>query len=288
MPTTTNGQATTSTTGMVEVPWNLVVPTVDVHVVGCGNRFPNDFTLEMLAVLRQCTRRFGVPPLHAPEFGIPDMESLMHLYGPDKPRHQTYREMLDTVLTAAAAEPPVAFVTYGSAMVGTFVAHRILEETAKRGMTAHVTNAVSCFDGIWADLNLEPFYGIEVWEASGFVRLGIHPNTAANLLLPQAPMFDIPVGPDPDRLTMATSTSITELRDHLMRFYPADHTVHYVKTGSGAGSHLVGADIETIALADLNHPGRQQASTLFVPRLPIANLKRFDFTSPATTATQPN
>ena len=70
--------------------------------------------------------------------------------------------------------------------------------------------------------------------------------------------------------------------------YPADHTVHYVKTGSGAGPHLVGADIETITLADLNHPGRQQASTLFVPRLPTSTLKRFDFTSPATAATQPN
>src|SRR6266540_7144097 len=100
--------------GEIDVPWNLVVPTVDVHLVGYGNRFPNDFTLEMLAVLQRCKRIFAVPPIHAPDFGIPEMESLMHLYGPDKPRTQTYAEMLQLVLAAATADPPVAFATYGS------------------------------------------------------------------------------------------------------------------------------------------------------------------------------
>lgn len=287
MTQTQNGQAHTANPGVVEVPWNLVVPTVDVHVVGCGNRFPNDFTLEMLAVLRRCTRLFGVPPLRAPEFGIPEMESLMHLYGPDKPRLHTYAEMLDIVLDAASTNPPVGFFTYGSAMVGTFVAHRILEVAHSRGLTVHVTNAVSSFDGIWADVNIEPFYGLEIWEASGFVRLGIEPNTRANLLLPQAPMFDVTVGIDPDELTMQRSSTITDLRDHLLRFYPADHAVHYVKIGSGAGPHLVGPDIETVLLGDLDHPGRQQASTLLVPRLRSHQLTRFDFSSPAIATSQP-
>ena len=60
-----------SAAGLITVPWNLIVPEVDVHLVGCGNRFPNDFTLEMLAVLRRCKRVFGLPPIQAPEFGIP-------------------------------------------------------------------------------------------------------------------------------------------------------------------------------------------------------------------------
>lgn len=278
----------TATVGVIDVPWNLVVPTVDVHLVGYGNRFPNDFTLEMLAVLKRCKRIFGVPPLHAPDFGIPPMESLVSLYAPGKPRTQTYAEMVERVLDAARTEPPVAFATYGSAMVGTLAAHRIIEEAAGYGLSVHVTNAVSSFDGIWADFNIEPFYGFEVWEASAFAHLRIEPDTRANLVLPQAPMFDIGDGPDPQAMTMRSSTNVAELRDHLLRFYPPDHTVHFVKTGAGAGPRLVGADIESLPLRDLDHPGRQQGSTLLVPRAKPTGRGHLDFGRPVPPATAPD
>jgi uncharacterized protein YabN with tetrapyrrole methylase and pyrophosphatase domain len=267
--------------GEIEVPWNLVVPEVDIHVVGYGNRFPNDFTLEMLAVLQRCKRVFGAPPLRAPEFGIPPMESLMPLYAPDKRRIKTYSEMMDTVLAAALADPPVAFATYGSAMVGVHVAHRLVAEARDHGLTTHVTSAVSSFDSIWADMNIEPFYGFEVWEASTFARLGIEPNTEANLLLPQAPLFDVLEGIDPEAMTIATSTAIADLRDHLLRFYPPDHLVHYIKAGAGTGPYLVGADIESIPLRDLDHPGHDPLSTLYIPRAGTKGRGRLDYGSPA-------
>lgn len=267
--------------GAIDVPWNLVVPTVDIHLVGYGNRLPNDFSLEMLAVLQRCKRIFGLPPIHAPEFSIPEMESLMGLYGPNKQRMVTYREMADRVLDAAAADPPVALATYGSIMVGALTPHLILEEAAERGLTVHVTNAVSCFDGLWADFNIEPFYGFEVWEATAFVRLGIVPNVAANLMLPQAPVLDVQVGLDVEAMTLEASSTVARLRDHLLKFYPADHEVHFVKTSSGAGPHLLGSAVESLALADLDHPGRELMSTLVVPRGKKPGRGRLDFASPA-------
>lgn len=270
-----------SAAGLITVPWNLIVPEVDVHLVGCGNRFPNDFTLEMLAVLRRCKRVFGLPPIQAPEFGIPPMESLLHLYAPDRPRSETYQEMLNLVLDAAVADPPVAFATYGSAMVGAHVAHRLLEEAPTRSLTVHVTNSASCFDAIWADFNIEPFYGVEVWEATIFTHLRITPNTRANLLLPQTAVLDVTEGLDPEAMTMKVSSTVNNLRDHLLRFYPAKHIVHYVTSGAGTGPHLVGPDVESMPLHDLDHPGRNQASTLLVPRLPEARRAFLDFGSPA-------
>jgi uncharacterized protein YabN with tetrapyrrole methylase and pyrophosphatase domain len=251
--------------GAVEVPWNLVVPTADIYLVGYGNRLPNDFTLEMIAVLKRCKRVFGMPPIHAPTFSIPPMESLAPLYGAGKRRMDTYREMADRVLDAAAADPPVGLATYGSAMVGAFAPHLILEEAAARGLTVHVTNTVSCFDGLWVDFNWDPYHGFEVWEATAFLRLQIEPNVAANLLLPQAPVLDVTTGFDTKTMTIETSSSLAQLRDHLLRFYPADHVVHYVKTSSGAGQ-LLASDIESLELRDLDHPGREVLSTLVVPR----------------------
>jgi tetrapyrrole (corrin/porphyrin) methylase-like protein len=273
-----SASAGSTTDAIMEVPWNLVVPEVDIHLVGYGNRLPNDITLELLAVLKRCKRIFAVPPIHAPQFGIPPMESLLHLYSPDKHRKNTYAEWVELVLDAAAAEPPVAFATYGSAMVGAWSMHRILELAPQRGLTVHVTNATSSFDGIWADFNIDPCLGFEVWEANAFVRLDIRPNTSAHLLLPQAPFLDVSGGIDPETLRLQLSSNVTTLRDHLLRFYPPDHEVHFDTTGSGAGPHLTGPDIQTLALCDLDHPGRQQASTLLVPR---AQLAAIDFERPA-------
>ncbi|HEY3610610.1 MAG TPA: SAM-dependent methyltransferase, partial [Pseudonocardiaceae bacterium] len=230
-------------------------------------RLPNDFTLEMLAVLKRCKRVFGIPPVRAPEFGLPEMENLGTLYGPDKSRQKTYREWLDLVLDAAAADAPVALATYGSAMVGALVTHRIIEEAPRRGLTVHVSNAISSIDGIWADFNIEPFYGFEIWEATTFVRLGIEPDTRTNLMLPQAPLFGVTNGPDPQNATMAVSSTVAALRDHLLRFYPADHEVHFVRTGSGVGPLSIRPNIETLPLAELDHPGGNTMSTLLIPRL---------------------
>lgn len=269
--------------GALEVPWNLVVPKVDIHLVGYGNRLPNDLTLEALAVLQRCKRVFGLPPLHAPAFKLPPMESLMHLYGADKPRMETYSEWAQLVLDAAEAEPPVGLATYGSAMVGTYVTHRLLELAPQRGLTVHVTNATSSFEGIWADFNIDPWHGFEVWEATGFVTLGILPNTRAHLLLPQAPMLNVAVGIDPATLQIELSSTVSNLRDYLLRFYPPDHEVHYDTTGAGPGS-IVAADIETLALRNLDGPGRRQAGTLLVPRLTNSSL---DFARPAQAAVAP-
>ncbi|MEW9555357.1 SAM-dependent methyltransferase [Nonomuraea sp. NPDC050783] len=259
----------------VTVPWDLRVPEADIYLVGYGMQLPNDFTLEMLAVLKRCTRVFAVPPLHAPDFGLPTMEDLTQHYGPDKDRSITYRQWTDLILSAAAAEPPVAFATYGSVMCGASTAHQLLQQAPERGLRVHVTKTVSCFDGIWADLNIEPFYGFSVWEASVFLDLAIVPDTKSNLLLPQAPVLRIKQGPDIAAATIAVSSQITALRDHLLRFYPAEHPVHYIHTASGTAART---DLETMPLAKLDHPGAQSHSTLLIPRLDAP--ARLDFGPP--------
>lgn len=259
--------ATPAGDGLLDVPWRLVVPDVDIHLVGYGNRLPNDFTLELVAVLQRCTRVFAAPPLHAPDFGIAPMQSLMALYAPDRRRSDTYREWVRIVLDAAAADPPVAFATYGSALVGVYATHRILELAPARGLSVHVTCAPSSFDGIWADCAIDPHDGVEIWEATSFLRLDIVPNRGAHLLLPQAPVLDVTGGLDPAQLSIEASTTVARLRARLAQWYPPDHVVHFVTTGHGSGAHILAGRIESLALRELDHPGRSQMSTLLVPRL---------------------
>ncbi len=269
----------------IDVPWELNVPVADLYIVGYGMRLPNDFTLETLAVLKRCKRLFGAPPINAPDFGIPPMEDLTVLYAPDKPRMKTYAEMAEQVLEAAAVDPPVAFATYGSAMVGTFPAHRLLEEAPRRGLTVHAANAVSSFDGLWADFNVEPFFGCQIWEASAFVDLDVVPDTKAVLLLPQAPVYGVKTGMDAERMRTEPRQEMSKLKAYLRRFYPADHVVCLAMT-SAASADPLRSIVTPVKLEDLDAVDAPLASTLVVPRLDDA-ARHFDFESRATSDAQP-
>lgn len=241
--------------GAIDVPWNVVVPEVAIHIAGYGNRLPNDFTLELLAVLARCKRVFGAPPIAATRFGIPAMEDLDALCDSDDPQAAA-----EIVLAAAAADPPVALATPGSALVGAPTALRIVELAGERGLALHVTNAVPSFDAIWADFNIEPFYGCEIWDAATFVARGIEPGIRAHLLLARAPVND-PV-------------ALTVLRDHLLRHYVPEHEVHVTATAPGAGPHVLATGSTTLALRDLAGCRGERRSTLVVAR---ASRQSFDF-----------
>jgi len=281
----TSTTASPDSAGLIDVAWELNVPVADVYVVGYGMRMPNDLTLETLAILKRCNRVFGGPPISAPAFGIPQMESLMSLYAPDKPRLVTYQEMEALVLDAATADAPVAFATYGSPMVGTYVAHRLLQEAPRRGLTVHVANAVSSFDGIWADFNIEPFFGFQIWEATGFVTFEVTPDTKAHLLLPQAPVFEVSTGIDPRTSTIEASDSTSKLKEYLLRFYPTDHVVHFATTSTGL-SRSLNSIVKSVPLRDLDSVTGHTSSTLLVPRLEVLpeHPVQYDFDGPATSA----
>jgi hypothetical protein len=262
-----------------EVPWELNVPIADVYIVGYGLRLPNDFTLEMLAILKRCKRVFGAPPIDAPAFGIPPMEDLGVLCAPDKRRKRTYEEMVARVLDAAAEDGPVAFATYGSAMVGTLPAHRLLERAPGRGLRVHVANAPSSFDGIWTDFNIEPFFGLQIWEATAFVAREVVPDTKANLLLPQAPVYRVMTGPDTASLQIEPSREVSGLQAYLGRFYPADHIVHIAMTSMTLGDPLR-STVTSVRLGELDTVQAPVYGTLLVPRLERSNL--LDFEGPAS------
>lgn len=258
--TVASGRTQRPSHGAIDVPWNLVVPEVDVHLVGYGDRPPNDFTLETLAVLKRCTRVFGLPPIVATAFGVPPMEDLREHCVPDRSARDAHEAMAEAVLVAAAMDPPVAIATYGSPMVGTYAAHRIIELAPQHGLTFHVTNAVPTFDRVWADLNIDPFVGLEIWEAAAFVADAVAPGARGHLLLVNTGQLD---GAD--------------LREHLLRFYAAEHEVVRLTAGAGAGPLVRGGRVQPIALGRLE--AGASAGSLLVPR-PAGELFDFERAAP--------
>lgn len=239
---------------MADVPWQLSVPLADVYVVGYGNRLPNDFSLEMLAVLKRCGHVFGAPPIHAPDLGLAPMESLMAAYRSGRRRADVHDELAETVLAAAEHDAPVAFATYGSAMVGMPACHLLLARASRRGLSVHVTSAPSSLDGVWTQVGLDPLSGIEIWDATAFMDHAGEPDAGVSLLLAQVGLMELP----------GVSKPVAALRDRLLCSHDADHEVHFV-TVPGAARHAPHADIETLRLGELERGGRKALSTLLIP-----------------------
>lgn len=194
---------------------------------------------------------------------------------------ELYEEMAEVVLTAAATDPPVAFATFGSPMVGMHPAHRIVELAGQRGLMIHVSNAVPSFDPIWADLNIEPFFGFAIWDTTTFVRLEIQPSTSAHLLLLRGSMLGAAEQNERAAAKSSAGVALPALRDYLLRFYGPDHEVHLVDAEPGAGPRLLAAGVKTVALRDLEPSAGASTSALLVPR---AQRARFDFDRSVTAA----
>jgi uncharacterized protein YabN with tetrapyrrole methylase and pyrophosphatase domain len=237
----------------IEVPWELEVPRADVHLVGYGNRLPNDLTLEALAVLKRCRRLFGAPPIHAPSLGLAPMESLMGHYRAGRRRAEIHAAMAEEVLAAGTREAPVGFATYGSAMVGMPVCHQVLAQAAARGLSVHVSGAPSALDGIWAQLGVDPLAGAVVWDATAFIQAGAEPSTGASLMLAAVGLMELSV-----------ANPIMALRERLLRFYAADREILFV-TAPAATQYAPRAELERLRLSDLVRAGAHALSTLVVP-----------------------
>jgi uncharacterized protein YabN with tetrapyrrole methylase and pyrophosphatase domain len=238
----------------------VALPAADIYLVGTGQRCPDDLSLAAISAMRRSRRIFALPPVSMDGLDLPEMVDLRAAYGRERLRRDTYREMADVVLAAALADPPVSFLTFGSAMVGALPAHTVLAEAPAAGLRLHVCAAPSFVEGIWAELNVDPFDGVLIWDATAFLASGAAPPTTAHLLLAQPAFLD--------RFTArsgATESAVGRLRDRLLQHYDAGHRACFVRVAESATPTAT----EWTTLGALTE-APNDLSSLFVPRCEVA------------------
>lgn len=157
-----------------------------------------------------------------------DVRSLQPYYQEGKSRMQTYREMVDAMLTEVRAGKNVCGAFYGHPGVFAWPPHKAIEIARNEGFHAHMEPGVSAEDCLYADLGIDPGkYGCQHYEASQimFYRRRIDPS--AYLILWQ-------VGVAGDRSLARFQTGAAYRRilvDVLVRDYPLSHEI-VVYTGA--------------------------------------------------------
>ena len=189
----------------------------------------------------------------------PDVRSLQPFYQEGKSRMQTYRQMVEAMLTEVRAGKRVCGVFYGHPGVFAWVPHKAIQVAKDEGFRAHMEPGISAEDCLYADLGIDPGRsGCQHFEASQllFYRRRIDPT--AYLVL-----WQVGVAGDQSLARFATGAAYRQvLVDVLASDYPLQHELIIYRA---ATLPIQQPRIERVALGDLPQADVGMADTVVVP-----------------------
>ncbi len=189
----------------------------------------------------------------------PDVRSLQPLYREGKSRMQTYRQMVDTILTEVRAGRKVCGVFYGHPGVFAWAPHKSIEVARSEGYPAHMEPGISAEDCLYADLGIDPGkFGCQHYEASQLLFYQRRIDPTAYLVLWQVGL----VG-DQSLARFSTGPAYRQvLVDVLARDYPLDHEITLYRAPT---LPIQQPRIERLPLCDLPQAEVGMADTMVLP-----------------------
>ncbi|MDB6132783.1 MAG: hypothetical protein JWM59_1026 [Verrucomicrobiales bacterium] len=152
----------------------------------------------------------------------PNAQSLYGLYGNDKPRIDTYREMVDAMLGPLQEGKRVCAVFYGHPGIFAWAPHQAIRAARRHGLRAEMSPAISAQDWLFADLGLDPSSaGLQTVDATDLLIRRRRLDPSMHVLIWQAEC----VGDDGFNFGGYRRHNFPILVEYLGKFYPADHTV---------------------------------------------------------------
>jgi len=189
----------------------------------------------------------------------PDVRSLQPFYAEGKPRHETYRQMVEALLAQVRAGKHVCGAFYGHPGIFAKAPHDAIAQARAEGFPAHMEPGVSAEDCLYADLGIDPGrVGCQHYEASQllFYRRLIDPT--AYLVL-----WQISLTGDRTYRRFSTGPELRQLIvERLLENYPADHEMIVYEAATLPTS---APRMEPVRLDALVHAELHMHSTLVVP-----------------------
>ena len=193
----------------------------------------------------------------------PDVRSLQHLYREGKSRPETYRQMVETLLTEVRAGKQVCGAFYGHPGVFAWPPHKAIETARAEGYSAHMEPGVSAEDCLYADLGFDPGrVGCQHYEASQFMfyRSYIRPVFGTAL-------FDsLQIGVGKERQSFARFSTGAQYRRLLVELLAHDYDVsHEVIVYRAATLPIHQPRMDRMPLGSLPDADIDMHATLVIP-----------------------
>lgn len=189
----------------------------------------------------------------------PDVRSLQPYYAEGKPRPQTYREMVEAMMTEVRAGKRVCGVFYGHPGVFAWAPHRAIKVAREEGYAAHMEPGISSEDCLYADLGIDPGkVGCQHFDTTQFMLFRRNVDPSAWLILWQVGLAGEQTG-----RRFATGPAYRQvLVDVLLRDYPLDHEVTIYRAVT---LPLQAPRMERLTIAQLPKADLTMSDTLVVP-----------------------
>lgn len=247
-------------------PLTTEIKTGSLIVVGTGIQLVSHVSQESQQAIQQADVVFFLVGDPAKASWItqlnPQAESLHSCYATDKPRRQSYQEMVARILAKVRQGFKVCAVFYGHPGVFVNPSHAAIAQAGREGYPAQMLPAVSAEDCLFADLGLEPLtIGCQRFEATDFLNRNYLFEPKALLILWQIGAID-QAGFRPEGYS---KQGLYRLRERLQQFYPPDHEVIVYEA---AVYGVIRPVILPIPLAQLPLAPVTPISTLCIPPLP--------------------
>ena len=188
-----------------------------------------------------------------------DVRSLQPYYREGKSRMETYRQMVDAILTEVRAGKRVCGVFYGHPGVFAWAPHKSIEIARSEGYPAHMEPGISAEDCLYADVGIDPGrFGCQHFEASQLLFYQRRIDPTAYLVL-----WQVGVVGDQSLARFSTGPAYKQvLVDVLARDYPLDHELIIYR---GATLPIQQPRIERARLGDLPQADVSMADTVVIP-----------------------
>ena len=232
-------------------------------VVGTGIRAVGHLTMEAIGWIRKADKVLYVVSDIVAEESIRTLnpagaESLAGLYAENKPRVQTYGEMIEIILTHLRTGKMVCVAVYGHPGVLVYPTHEAIRRARAEGFKARMLPAISTEDCLFADLGVDPVSGCQSYEATDFLINARLVDPASHVILWQ-------IGGLGDATFKRHAYDIQgmpQLLQKLFKYYSPYHIVYLYEAPVFPG---VEPSIRPTPLYLLPHAGIAPTSTLYIP-----------------------
>ena len=232
-------------------------------VVGTGIRTIGQMTLESIAWIRRADKVLYIVSDPIAEQMLQTLnsnsESLQYLYGENKPRMQTYNEMIEQTLGYVRSGYRVCLAAYGHPGVFAYPTHESVRRAQAEGYRARMLPGISAEDCMFADLNFDPaMAGCQSYEATDFLINGRKIDNTSNVILWQIGVL----GDTTYKTQRYEIKGMSQLLTKLYQSYSPSHDVYIYEAPIFPGVEAV---IRKIPLYALPTSPVSAISTLYIP-----------------------
>ena len=188
----------------------------------------------------------------------PSAESLHTFYAIDKPRRDTYAQMVEHILSFLRAGLNVCVVSYGHPGVFADPMHEAMKRARREKFAAFMLPGISAIDWLYADLGLDPATsGCQIFDATDFFEQRRKHDTSCALILLQVGIIGETMFP-----RACNAEKFCALTERLSRDYGAHHEIVIYEASQYSIANSV---IQRAALSAPSSIVLSLASTMYVP-----------------------